>query len=196
MTSPSPERFFAAPAHHWLLDNLPISRRFSISIAADDDLPSIVELTARHIPGLRGALEAARRAQHRSGSILAVRDQRGLVGSYAFLFLNERGFEALLDGVLPVADPDPGLLCAPGEPAAALYAWAMCLPGSVVGAMGNIMELLRRPSYAQADIYARPATPKGEQFMIKTGFRPLADARTQPPLWAYRRLAPLQHAAE
>lgn len=189
------EAAFAAPAHHWLLDNLPISRRFSVSPAAVEDLPFLMALTARHIPGLTGALDAARRAHDHSASILAVRDQRGLVGSYAFLFLNRNGLEALLDGDFPIASPDTRLLAGAQEQAAALYAWAMCLPGPVVGAMGNIMALLRRPAHARADLYARPATPKGEQFMIKTGFRPLADARTAPALWAYRRVTPVEQAA-
>lgn len=195
MTRRVPELSPAASAHHWLLDNLPISRRFSISAARAEDLPFLMDLTARHIPGLSGALDAARRVQDHSASILAVRDQRGLVGSYAFLFLNENGLSALLQGEFPIAQPHVRLLAPRGETAAALYAWAMCLPGAIVGAMGNIMEQLREPAYARADIYARPATPKGEQFMIKTGFRPLARAGASPPLWAYRRIAPVRQAA-
>lgn len=187
------ETSHAALAQHWLLDNLPISRRFTVSSARTEDLPFLMAMTAQHIPALKGAYDDALRVHAFSNSILAVCDQRGLAGSYAFLFLNQAGLDALLEGTFPVASPDTRLLAASKERPAALYAWAMCLPGAVVGAMGNIMHRLRRPAYAEADIYARPATSKGEQFMIKTGFRPLADA---PGLWAYRRISPFEQAAE
>jgi hypothetical protein len=183
----------AALTQHWL-DNLPTSRRFAASVAATEDLPFLMEMTARHIPALSGAYADVLRVHQFSSSILAARDQRGLVGGWALLFLNQAGRDAMLDGTFDVACPDTRLLCPTGQKATALYAWALCLPGTLVAAMGNFMDLLRRPAYAEADIYARPGTPKGEQFMIRTGFYPLSDAK--PSLWVYRRVKPFVQAAE
>jgi hypothetical protein len=186
----------AASVQHRLLDHIAVSRRFTVSPAAIDDLPVLMEMTSRHIPRLLGAYVDAHRVHAFSSSILAIRDRRGLAGSFAFLFLNQRGFDALLAGTFPIESPDTDLLARANEKAAALYAWAMCLPGPLVAAMGNVMEFVRRPLYAEADMYARPGTLKGGRFMIKTGFHPLGDAEMPSTLWVYRRPTPLQQAAE
>ena len=171
-----------------------MSRRFKVAPAGVEDLPELMHVTSQYIPGISTTFQTILKVQSFSNSILAVRQQRGVVGSVAFLFLNQAGFEALMDARFPTAGPNTRLLAPADEKAAALYAWAMCLPGSVVGAMGNIMEELRRPAYAEADIYARPATPEGKQFMIKTGFRPLGDAGFSSPLWIYRRVKPIMQS--
>ncbi|WP_363350206.1 hypothetical protein [Methylocystis echinoides] len=177
-----------ASAQHWLLDNLPSSRRFTVAPARIEELQELMDVTSQYIPGIKTAYRDILTVQYFSRSILAIRQQRGVVGSIAFLFLNQAGFEALVEGEFPISSPNTRLLARGDEKAAALYAWAMCLPGSVIGAMGNIMHLLRGPAHAEADIYARPATLKGEQFMVKTGFRPVADSSPSASLWAYRRV--------
>jgi hypothetical protein len=183
----------AASVQRWLLDNLPVSRRFTVGPARIEEMPDLMEQASRDIPGLTGKLDGAIRVQRLSKSIFSVRNRGALVGSLAFLFLNESGFEALLAGRFPIASPDADLLAREDEKAAALYAWALCMPGSTIGAMGNIMEVLRRPLHAEADIYARPATLKGEQFMSKTGFGRLGP---KTPLWVYRRPKSFEQAAE
>ena len=100
----------AASAQHWLLDSLPVSRRFEVEPADVEDMASLMEETSRHIPGLSGNPEDVLRVQRFSNSIFAVRTQRRLVGSVAFLFLNETGFEALREGGFPIASPDTRLL--------------------------------------------------------------------------------------
>jgi hypothetical protein len=146
-----------------------------------------MELTCRHLPGLAANYEAVQEVHRFSKSILAVHSAEGLVGSYAFLFLSPKGLHELLAGQLSRARPSREHLVGPNEIAAALYAWAMCLPGAVVGAMGNIMAWLRQPRYARADLYGRPATDKGERFMTKTGFCPLSGLGGSDTLWIYRR---------
>ena len=69
--------------------------------------------------------------------------------------------------------------------AAAIYAWALCLPAVTIGAIGNVMAWLQRPLYRQADIFARAGTIGGMRFMRDTGF--VASAFRTPDLWIYQR---------
>ena len=124
-------------------------------------------------------------------TILALTGSRGLAGGFAFLYLNALGLERLMGGALSIADPDLECLAAQGEAPAALYAWAMYLPGPAVAAMGNVMQFARRPGFAKADLYARPGTLKGARFMERTGFEPVADRHLE--LFVYRRRDPLAH---
>jgi hypothetical protein len=77
------------------------------------------------------------------------------------------------------------VLTLPGEPAAAIYAWTLCLPAVTIGAIGNVMHWLHRPLYRQADIFARPRTIGRMHFMRDTGF--VASAFCIPNLWMYQR---------
>jgi predicted GNAT family N-acyltransferase len=124
-------------------------------------------------------------------TILAVTGSRGLLGGFGVLYLNELGFEALLSGELSVADPDLRHLAARGEAPKALYAWAMHLPGPAIAALGNMMEFVRRPGFAEADVYTRPGTLDGARFVERTGFLPLHAGA--PGLFVYRRRDPRAH---
>lgn len=179
---------FAATTPRCLdLDHFPPNRRFSVAPAADEDLPYLATLTARHISGLKGTHSAIERVQHYSRSILAIRNRREIIGCFAALLLNHDGFERLLGGGLDVSDPSQSHLVRPGETAAAIYVWALCMTGMAAGATGNVMEWLRHEIYAQAELYARPSTPKGRAFLIRLGFHPLA-ASEPNSLWVYRRV--------
>ena len=134
----------------------------------------------------KGTYRALERVQHYSRSILAIRNRHEIVGCFAALLLNHDGFERLLDGGLNVSDPSQSHLVRPGETAAAIYVWALCMTGMTAGATGNVMEWLRHEIYAKAELYARPSTPKGRAFLIRLGFHPLA-ASEPNSLWVYRR---------
>ncbi|MGH6801696.1 MAG: hypothetical protein ACRECZ_09845, partial [Methylocella sp.] len=146
------------------LDHVPPSREFSVAPAADKDLPYLAAMTARHIPNLKGTYQALEQVQRYSQSILAIKNGNELVGCFAALFLNDNGLEQLLDGGLSVAAPSQIHLVRPGETAAAIYVWALCMPGIGAGATGNIMQWLRQDEYVGANLYARPTTPKGKAF--------------------------------
>jgi hypothetical protein len=168
------------------LDHLPLTRRYTARIADDKELPELAALAERHIPGITNACESARRVHlHHQGSVLAViRDDR-IVGAAAILYLNSSGLAQLRAGTFSYGAPNVDVLTLPGEPAAAIYFWALCLPAVTIGAMGNVMCWLQRPLYRQADIFARPGTTGGMRFMRDTGFVPSA-FRT-PDLWIYQR---------
>ena len=143
-------------------------------------------MTARHIPGLKGPYTALAQVQRRSRSNLAIRNRQELVGCFAALLLNDSGFARLLHYSLSIADPSPEHLARPGETAAAIYVWAVCAPGMAVGAAGNVMQWLKQDSYARADLYAKPSTLKGNAFMIRAGFHPLAGTEANS-IWVYDR---------
>ena len=166
------------------LDHLPLTWRYAVRIAEDKELPVLAALAEWHIPGITNACEPARRVHlHHRGSVLAVvRDER-FVGAAAFLYLNSVGLAQLRSGTFCYGAPEVEVLTLPGEPAAAIYFWALCLPAVTIGAIGNVMHWLQRPLYRQADIFARPGTIGGMRFMRDTGFV----AFRTPDLWIYQR---------
>jgi hypothetical protein len=168
------------------LDHLPLTRRYLVRIADDEELPELAALVERHIPGITNAYESARRVHlHHRGSVGAVvRDER-IVGTVACLYLNSTGLARLRSGTFSFREPEVDALAVPGEPPAAIYIWALCLPATTIGAIGNVMLWLQRPLYRQADIFARPGTIGGMRFMRDTGF--VASAFCTPDLWIYQR---------
>jgi predicted GNAT family N-acyltransferase len=150
------------------------------------ELGLLIDAAAPEIPAMKVIEPAIRRVfAFNPETILAIFNDQGLAGGFAFLYLNEAGFERLLDGAFSVADPDLFHLAAPGETPRALYAWAMYLPGARVAAMGNVMQFIRRPGLADVDMYARPGTPKGSKFMERTGFEPVREGPND--LFVYHR---------
>ena len=166
------------------LDQLPLSRRYLVRIADEKELPELTALAERHIPGITNACEIARKVHlHHPSSVGAVvRDER-IVGAVACLYLNSTGLAELRSGTFPFSAPEVDLLALPGESPKAIYAWAVCLPATTIGAMGNVMHWLQRPLYRQADIVARSGTIGGMRFQQSTGFV----AFRAPDLWIYRR---------
>lgn len=176
----------ASPPAVLTLDLLPPSRRFSVGPATNEELPYLTTMTARRIPGLQGTYPAVERVHRHSRSILAVRNGQELVGCFAALLLNRGGHEALLEGTLSFGEPSQSHLVRPGEKAAAIYVWAVCGLRMAMGASGNIVQWLRQSMCAEADLYARPFTPKGKRLMIRAGFQPLPGTGTIS-LWVCRR---------
>jgi predicted GNAT family N-acyltransferase len=150
------------------------------------EVERLVEAAAEDIPAIKVIKPAiARVFSFNRETILSVMGSKGLVGGIAFLYLNQLGLERLLAGTLSVADPDLRFVASQGEAPRALYAWAMYLPGPVVGAIGNVMQFVRRPGLADADIYARPGTLKGASFMDRTGFVLVSEGPSE--LFVYHR---------
>jgi hypothetical protein len=168
------------------LDGLPLTWRYAVRIADDEELPELAALAERYIPGITNACEAARRVHlyHRGSVLAVVRDER-IVGAAAVLYLNPVGLAELRSGTFSYFALKVDVLTLPGEPTAAIYAWALCLPAVTIGAIGNVMHWLQRPLYRQADIFARPGTIGGMRFMRDTGFVP--STFCTPDLWTYRR---------
>jgi hypothetical protein len=168
------------------LDHLPLTSRYAVRIADDKELPELAALAERHIPAISNACEPARRVHlHQPSSVLAVLRDEQIVGGAAILYLNSLGLAQLRSGSFSYGEPEVDALTLPGEPAAAIYFWALCLPAVTIAAVGNVMRWLQRPLYRQADIFARPGTTGGLRFMRDTGF--VASAFRTPDLWIYER---------
>ena len=176
-----------AQSHRFELEFMPVSRRFDVRAATDDEIPALMQLTAGYLPAVTAAKLALRAVQRKSQSLLAIIAQGKLVGAFALLSLNERGLEQLLGDQLSTTTPDLSGLTRPGERASAIYAWALCLPGPVAGAVGNLMSWLRQPPYIGCDIYACAGSPDGDRFIRKTGFQQLDQTLNGTPIWVYRR---------
>jgi hypothetical protein len=176
-----------AQTHRFDLEFMPISRRFDVRVATAEEIPALVSFTASYLPAVEAAKLALRAIQEKSQSLLAVMAHGRLVGAFALLSLNERGLEQLLGDRLSMADPDLSCITRPDERASAIYAWALCLPSSAAGAVGNLMAWLRQPSYIGCDIYACAGSTDGDRFIRKTGFQQLALSLNGRPIWVYRR---------
>jgi hypothetical protein len=166
------------------LDDLPLSSRYVVRIADDQEIPELAALAERHISGVTNACEITHRIhRHHPSSVLAVTREERIVGGAACLYLNSAGFMRLRSGTFSYGAPDMDLLALPGESPAAIYGWALCLPATTVGAIGNLMQWAQRRLYRQADIIARSGTIGGMRFQQSTGFV----AFRAPDLWIYRR---------
>ncbi len=176
---------------HRPLDLIAPSRRFTVRPATTSELGLLIDAAAPEIPAMKVIEPAIRRVfSFNPETILAVLNDEGLAGGFAFLYLNETGLGRLLDGAFSVADPDLAHLAGPGEVPRGLYAWAMYLPGQRVAAMGNIMQFIRRPGLAEVDMYARPGTVKGWKFMERTGFEPVPERPSDLFVYHRRSAAP------
>jgi len=168
---------------------MPVSRHYELCPAEPEEVDCLVEAAAREISAMKVIEPAIRRVfSHNCETILAAHGTKGLVGGAAFLHLNQLGHQRLLAGSLSIADPDLSCIAARGESPRSLYIWALYLPGHVVAAMGNVMHFMRRPGFAEADMYARAGTLKGERFMQHAAFEQAPEG--PPDLFVYRRRAP------
>jgi predicted GNAT family N-acyltransferase len=171
---------------HRTLDCLPWSRRYHVSAALPLEVERLIAMASQDIPAMTVIGDAIRRVHAQNpDAILAVRGRGGLVGGVALLYLNSRGLEALLGGQFEPADPPDKYLAQPHETPAAIYGWALYLPGPLVGALGNVMRILQSPRHAAADIYARAATVKAVVFQAHVGFEPCTNG--PDGLMVYRR---------
>jgi hypothetical protein len=122
---------------------------------------------------------------HDDECILLFAQAGRLLGGMAFLYLSERGHEALMSGELRPTHPDFGLLAKRDEQVAAIYIWAIGAIGRGIAGLGRMSAFLRQPRYVNANCFAQPSTDAGRDLMIATGFRPIASS--QADLWCYER---------
>ena len=89
------------------LDHLPLTCRYEVRIAGDNELPDLASLAERHIPGIINACETARLLNlHHRGSVFTVLRGERIVGAAAFLYLNSAGLAQLQSGIFPYGTPE------------------------------------------------------------------------------------------
>ena len=119
------------------------------------------------------------------GSILTFSRKQKLLGAVAFLYLNDRGHDALILDDINLTHPDIGLLAGSSEEVSAIYVWAIAGMGKAMAGLGNVSTHLSQPRLAPADLYAQPSSADGRNLMIAIGFEPIPSY--QHELWRYQR---------
>lgn len=180
----SMERGSFAARHDF--DALPLSPDVDVHCAQFGDIAVLSDMARRLVPGVQiGASELMKYFTFDPASILTFTRKGSLVGGMAFLFLNERGHDALLLDDICLTAPDTRHLAAADEDVSAIYIWAIAATGRGIAGLGKAAAHLRQIRFRGADCYAQPSTVAGRDIMRATGFAPISSF--QPDLWCYER---------
>ncbi|MDE2379417.1 hypothetical protein [Bradyrhizobium sp.] len=167
-------------------DALPLSPDVDVHCAQFDEIAALADMAHRLVPGVRiGERELARYFTFDPQCILTFGRDRRLLGGMAFLYLNDRGHDALLLDEICLTEPDTRLLASGNQEVSAIYIWAIAAIGRGIAGLGKAAAHLRQPRFRSADCFAQPSTAAGRDIMKATGFEPIASF--QPDLWRYER---------
>jgi hypothetical protein len=167
-------------------DYLSINSEVEVRPARDPELSSVVDMAHRLVPGVQITEPGLRKYfSFDPECILTFSRRQTLLGAMAFLYLNRRGHDALMEGEISLTHPDIGLLASGNEEVSAIYIWAIAATGRGIAGLGKAAAHLRTPRYVNADCFAQPSSAAGRELLIATGFRQIASL--QPDLWFYER---------
>ncbi|MDO9564360.1 MAG: hypothetical protein Q7J60_22290 [Bradyrhizobium sp.] len=167
-------------------DLLPRSAEIVVQPALRSDLGALSDMANRLVPGIQ-TTEPDLEKYHDfdPGSILTFKRKGILLGAVAFLYLNDRGHDALILDEMSLTQPELGLLAGLSEPVSAIYVRAIAGQGRAMAGLGNVSAYLSRPRLAPADLYAQPSSIDGRNLNIAIGFHPFPSY--QRDLWRYQR---------
>jgi hypothetical protein len=184
MRDPVMERATLAARHDF--DALPRSLEIHVQPARRSELSALAEMANRLVPGVQiEEPDLVRYFAFDPASILTFSRQDKLLGAVAFLYLNRRGHDALLQAEMDLNHPDTGLLAGRAENVSAIYVWAIAGRGRAMAGLGNVSQHLSRTRLAAADLYAQPSSADGRNLMIAIGFEPITSFQRE--LWRYQR---------
>ena len=167
-------------------DALPLSPDVEVRCAQFSEIAALCDMAHRLVPGVRiGAAELATYLAFDPQSLLSFSRKGDLVGGMAFLFLSDRGRNALLRDEICLTAPDTFHLASGDQAVSAIYIWAIAATGRGIAGLGKAAAHLRQIRFRNADCYAHPSTVAGRDIMKATGFEPLPDFRSD--LWCYER---------
>lgn len=167
-------------------DLLPRSAEIAVQPAMCADLGALADMANRLVPGVQiTEPDLERYYSFDPGSILTFRQKNKMLGAVAFLYLNDRGHDALILDDMNLTHPDIGLLARSDEEVSAIYVWAIAGLGRAMAGLGNVSTHLSMPRLAPADLYAQPSSADGRNLMIAIGFEPIPSY--QHELWRYER---------
>ncbi|MGY0574318.1 hypothetical protein ACTGJ9_027275 [Bradyrhizobium sp. RDM12] len=180
----SMERGSFAARHDF--DALPLSPDVEVRCAQFGEIAALAEMAHRLVPGVQiGAMELAKYFAFDPQSILTFTRNGKLLGGMAFLFLDDRGHDALLLDDISLTAPETRYLASGNEDVSAIYIWAIAATGRGIAGLDKAAAHLRQIRFRGADCYAQPSTVAGREIMKATGFSPIASF--QPDLWCYER---------
>jgi hypothetical protein len=184
MRDPVMERASLAARHDF--DLLPRSSEIDLQPAKLSELSVLAEMANRLVPGVRiTEPDLERYFNFDPESILTFSRKQKLLGAVAFLYLNDRGLDALILDEMNLTHPDVELLAGPAGEVSAIYVWAIAGQGRAMAGLGNVSTHLSQPRLASADLYAQPSSADGRNLMIAIGFEPIPSF--QHELWRYQR---------
>jgi hypothetical protein len=154
--------------------------------ALRSDLGALADMANRLVPGVQMTEPDLERYYSLDpSSILTFYRKDKLLGAVAFLYLNDRGHDALILDDVDWTHPDIGLLAGSSEQVSAIYVWAIAGMGRAMAGLGNVSRHLSQPRLAPADLYAHPSSVDGRNLNIAIGFEPIPSY--QHELWRYQR---------
>lgn len=167
-------------------DLLPKSTEIDVRPARRSELGALSDMANRLVPGVQiTELDLERYYDFDPDSILTFKRRDKLLGAVAFLYLNDRGHDALILDDMSLTHPDFGLLASSSEPVSAIYVRAIAGRGRAMAGLGNVSTHLSQPRLAPADLYAQPSSVDGRNLNIAIGFEPIPSY--QRDLWRYQR---------
>jgi len=179
------------------LDELDPARIAGDLVMFEPNEEIITDLVAKarlSIPGLALTSEAIKVQRHNPNCIMALTRKSKFdpaapagEGFIAILPLNSIGMELLRLNALEATKPNVKFLARPGERPKGIYLWAIFAPGSGAAGMALLMRKLASEQYAGLDIYTRPVTPEGRNFLQVLGFAEDTEIGHAPDLWVFRR---------
>lgn len=161
--------------HRKEFDRLIPSRHVAVRSLRQSEVGEAAEFAKRQLPGLKlDNLERVRAIlTHDRASIQRFGRAGEIVGLYAMLFLNDRGFDALLGGKFEGAHPEFDHLAQADSKPAAIYSWLVACPGRAAAGIGNVSAMLQGKRFRDVDLYACPATHDGLRILRGTGHVPV-----------------------
>jgi hypothetical protein len=167
-------------------DLLPRSTEIAVQPARRSDLGALSDMANQLVPGVQiTEPDLERYYSFDPGSILTFCRKDKLLGAVAFLYLNDRGNDALILDDVDWTHPDIGLLAGSSEQVSAIYVWAIAGVGRAMAGLGNVSTHLSQLRLAPADLYAQPSSVDGRNLNIAIGFQPIPSY--QRDLWRYQR---------
>jgi len=167
-------------------DSLSTSSDVEVRPAQYSELSMLADMAHRLVPGVQmTAPILGRYVAFDPECILTFSRRERLLGAIAFLYLNDRGHDALILDEISLTDPDIGLLARSGEEVSAIYLWALAATGRGIGGCGKVAAHLRTPRYVNADCFAQPSTKAGRHWLISVCFTQIPSF--QRDLWCYQR---------
>lgn len=172
------------PRHE--LDGLAPTSVITAPLATRRQLADLVAIARRNIPGVKiSEVSLSQFLQSDPELIFALERMGNLLGGIAFLYLNSRGFNALLLDDIDLKNPSHEFLADPDQAVSAIYVWALACRGRAVVGLSNVAKYMRKARFINADYFAKPSTTAGHDLLVALGFKPVPSC--QHELWRYER---------
>lgn len=178
------------------LDAARIAKHLVMFEPSEKVLTDLVAKARLSIPGMAPIAEALKVQRHNHNCVMALARKSKFdpgapagEGFIAMLPLNSLGMELLARDALEATRPNVKFLASSDERPKGIYWWAVFAPGTLAAGMALFVEKLASQQYAGLDVYARPVTDEGRNFLKVLGFTEGTEIghTPAPHLWKFTR---------